>query len=814
MACKLKKWDQWMISRAISLSCLILLIVSPSFIVSAEQGKPWWEGYDSRSEPLNVEVVKQWETDKGVFQLVRYDIGAFKGTNKAVKPIMSAFYGYPKGASANTKVPGIVQIHGGGQRAHLPRVEDWVELGFASISINWGGRVLEGCDESTPNTDWKGLAAGFIRPGITEQALTHHNGVYPTPHTLYKEHHPLNSSWNLVTVAAWRALTFLEQRPEVNADQLGVEGHSMGGRLTVLTAVDPRVKAASPSVGGTGFLYDDMWGLPGSARHMRPGENRERYREFVSPSSRWPHIKAKTLFLQATNDFNAPMEWAIKGMKLLPEETERITALAPHFNHRFTNETDSARFMWMVAHLQGEMSFPRQSQAELILTEGAVPLFRVVPDTSSGLEIADVQVYYGYARDPRIRFWRSATTSKEGGAYIAHCHLFDTNEPLFAFANITYKLGRTLPRRHGVPPTDRITVSSAYKIAYPEDLQKADSLVTEKPERLIDDFKQGWRDWYRLNYDNPHHWFYATRKVVDPSWVGPKGGKLAFTAVTDKPGNKLAVGIIVNAWQGYTGRRQQTFHAIVDLPNAGINDVALLASDFKNDEGQPMPDWHEATELFFTPVAKIKGPYASKELWEGSPLVLKDLRWIEGTYGKRPYPHDYKANRTGNDGFKDAFDQAVKDSVEREELDEAVAKDGKVYLAKEMSSRNNSFWRVMNNRAVTDVPISIGGKQYKKGLGVHADSEIAFPINGKYKTFHVVPGPDDAHRGKLQMIIKVDGKTAYDSGVIHSQDGVERKPIEIDISKAKELILIVTAADGDKGGDHADWADAYLVPLE
>ena len=57
MACKLKKWDQWMISRAISLSCLILLLVSPSFIASAEQGKPWWEGYDSRSEPLNVEVV-------------------------------------------------------------------------------------------------------------------------------------------------------------------------------------------------------------------------------------------------------------------------------------------------------------------------------------------------------------------------------------------------------------------------------------------------------------------------------------------------------------------------------------------------------------------------------------------------------------------------------------------------------------------------------------------------------------------------------------------------------------------------------------
>ena len=43
----------------------------------------------------------------------------------------------------------------------------------------------------------------------------------------------------------------------------------MGGRSTVLTAIDPRVKAAAPSVGGSGFLYQDMWGLPGSARRMK-----------------------------------------------------------------------------------------------------------------------------------------------------------------------------------------------------------------------------------------------------------------------------------------------------------------------------------------------------------------------------------------------------------------------------------------------------------------------------------------------------------------------------------------------------------------
>jgi hypothetical protein len=37
-------------------------------------------------------------------------------------PIVAAYYGYPKGAK---KVPGIVQIHGGGQRASKIRVESW-----------------------------------------------------------------------------------------------------------------------------------------------------------------------------------------------------------------------------------------------------------------------------------------------------------------------------------------------------------------------------------------------------------------------------------------------------------------------------------------------------------------------------------------------------------------------------------------------------------------------------------------------------------------------------------------------------------------
>jgi len=71
----------------------------------------------------------------------------------------------------------------------------------------------------------------------------------------------------LLTVGCRRGITFLEEQPEVDADSIGVFGHSMGGRLTGLVAgTDRRVKDAAPSVGGSGFcrpIFGDSPALQG-----------------------------------------------------------------------------------------------------------------------------------------------------------------------------------------------------------------------------------------------------------------------------------------------------------------------------------------------------------------------------------------------------------------------------------------------------------------------------------------------------------------------------------------------------------------------
>ena len=69
-------------------------------------------------------------------------------------------------------------------------------------------------------------------------------------------------------MAARRAITFLEQQPEVDPARIGACGDSMGGKLTTdLAGIDRRLKAAVPSCGGSGDILESQTDLPGRAKN-------------------------------------------------------------------------------------------------------------------------------------------------------------------------------------------------------------------------------------------------------------------------------------------------------------------------------------------------------------------------------------------------------------------------------------------------------------------------------------------------------------------------------------------------------------------
>ncbi|MCU1330072.1 MAG: hypothetical protein JWN34_5442 [Bryobacterales bacterium] len=107
--------------------------------------------------------------------------------------------------------------------------------------------------------------------------------------------------------------------------------------------------------------------------------------------------------------------------------------------------------------------------------------------------------------------------------------------------------------------------------------------------------------------------------------------------------------------------------------------------------------------------------------------------------------------------------------------------------------------------------ITINGRRYDKGLGVHAESDVRYYLGGNYSTFTADLGVDDETLGVGSVVFQVwaDGDLLYDSGVM-TGNGPTRT-INVNVTGRHELALIVTDAGDGIDSDHADWADARII---
>ena len=152
-------------------------------------------------------------------------------------------------------------------------------------------------------------------------------------------------------------------------------------------------------------------------------------------------------------------------------------------------------------------------QTRLVLD--TVPKLIVTPEKSR--PVAKVDIMYSVDPDPPARFWRTAMTSRKGESWTAELPIFSVKQPLFAFANVHYKLEQPVEPPFA-RPTSAFAISSLLAVASPAELKKEGVKATDRPSRVIDDFSRGFQDWYRLSADNPHHWLFGTRMITDPKW--------------------------------------------------------------------------------------------------------------------------------------------------------------------------------------------------------------------------------------------------------------------------------------------------------
>ena len=124
-------------------------------------------------------------------------------------------------------------------------------------------------------------------------------------------------------------------------------------------------------------------------------------------------------------------------------------------------------------------------------------------------------------------------------------------------------------------------------------------------------------------------------------------------------------------------------------------------------------------------------------------------------------------------------------------------------------SVKQGWGELRKNRSVWDKGIMIGANHYRRGLGTHANSEIVYSLDGTYRRFEAWAGPDMATNGSMGFTVFVDGQQRWESGKMVHGDTAKR--VEVDITNAKELRLVVDDGGDNIMGDHADWADARLL---
>jgi dienelactone hydrolase len=581
-----------------------------------------WAGFDPRAEPLELETLKQWEEDGVVLQVLRYRIGVFKGK----KAMMAAVYGYPRGKK---NLPGLVQIHGGGQYADHKACLANAKRGYATVSLAWAGRISAPDYRVTPNevklfwdgktddpkykltTDW-GVVDGYHAPGRNPGNVF--PSAKPAAWTLDTVESPRNSGWFLCALAARRALTFLEKQPEVDPNKLGVYGHSMGGKLTVMTAVDPRVKAAAPSCGGISDRYN----------------NSPLFRATLGDDVGLRNISCPIVFLSPANDFHGRIGDLPKAIAEINTGQWRVTC-SPHHNHQDTPPYEVATMLWMDQHLKGSFSFPQTAETKLSLkTDDGVPSISVRPDCSRPVLSVDVFYTQHGGADERPedrlntmhRFWHHAEAAKVEGDWTAELPLSNIEKPLWVYANVAYPLDEPVSGAgyyYGTYTATSFNVSSLLQIATPKELASARTRATRKPSHLIESFEGDWeKEWFTYK---PDQWARSTYKIGDETYAAPEGAAPAIDVLAEQS-NTLVVLIddYVAEIQLRGGDQWQT--------------VVLKSQDFRNVAGDQLGSWKNIRRLKLTPAEHLRPKRGSKEKprlvgkhWRGAKPKFRNLRW-------------------------------------------------------------------------------------------------------------------------------------------------------------------------------------------
>ena len=585
-----------------------------------------YANFDPNKEPLNVKVIREWQENGITLQMLTYTVGTFKG----VKSQMGAYYAFP--TQHERKLPGLLYMHGGGQRAQKETVVAAAKNGFAGISINWGGNKMDDQGANDPGTDWGAVDA-------TQQHNDHYGSCQPDAKTIDSFESPRNSNWYLIVLAAKRAISFLQQQEVVDGTRIGVFGHSMGGTLSVMVAgCDPRVKAAAPSCGGVGAAPEALYARPGNA--ARPRNNSQIYMSLIDELSYLKNITCPIIYLGPQNDFNGLvdelfMNWSQIGSKQV------AFALSPHLNHRHDSTAAFDDYLWFEDHLKAAVKMPETPSLHVELKgPNGLPVATLKADAPDKIDRAFI--FYSIDPNGQFRFWRTAEATRAGDVWTAELPLLSADLPLYSIANVYYQFPEI--KLEGPPwskSPDKNFLLSSRLVGFEVGQVKSSGVkITDSAERLITGDFSNLQDWYQLDPANSTWHLIGTRKIKDPKWRGPDGSELAVD-VNGHGSKEFVCTFNFNDYRQYgQDKVSGVFYTVVSLPSGeGWHTIKIKLSDLKStgsNKSESPTNWQTLCELDICGHTMLQ--IGNQRVGVGDGLMgdcgqmLKNLRWIGGEY--------------------------------------------------------------------------------------------------------------------------------------------------------------------------------------
>jgi dienelactone hydrolase len=290
-----------------------------------------------------------------------------------------AFFSYPKGGH---NLPAFIWNQGGLSQASPDITQTGARRGYATLCID------------------------FPQPGYRS------TGNYPVNAGLDVGSDPRRAPIYHGAVALLKAVSYLESRPEVDKDRIGMAGSSWGGFFTTLMiGIDRRLKAGSCFYGTGNLQLGNAW-WDGQSRNGRPAPTaaeRERWRTTLDPAWRLPRVKTPIAWFTGTNDGFYLLSSVMKSYDMAAGP--KHLTLLPNWDHAMPPHFLDQVLAWLDIYLHGKPSFPRVTPLEVGKEDG-----RLIARWSFQGEgtAADLIASYGPDGNWRGRYWHTFKAEIQG----------------------------------------------------------------------------------------------------------------------------------------------------------------------------------------------------------------------------------------------------------------------------------------------------------------------------------------------------------------------------------------------------------------